>query len=99
MGAGGDYINFRALATGALGFTVALAWNTATADLLRGVVPERAAALLRAVVITGAVFLVALLANHLVAPATPAPATPAFANEGFHDSAPLVRLPWPRARP
>lgn len=79
-----EIINYRALATGALGFTVALAWNAATADLLHGVVPEKAAALLRAVIITGVVFLIALLANRGAPPA-----------ESFRDPAELVRLPRP----
>lgn len=65
-------INYTALATGALGFTVALAWNEAVSRAIHGLVPSpdgdapAHASLLYAIVITLLVIIVAVVINHSV---------------------------------
>ena len=61
-------INFSALATDALGFTIALAWNDAVSKVIKGLFPAAQASarvtLLYAIVITVLVIGLVALINH-----------------------------------
>jgi hypothetical protein len=99
-------INYTVLATGALGLTVALAWNTAANKVITALFPNSggaAASVAYAVVVTIFVICLVRAINHVGTlfggggDTLPWYAPPGPVTEALH-AAPVVNLRWPARR-